>query len=67
MHTHYELRAGGQAIAQFDTPQPALDRARELLRADPDCEVEIIDTRTGRAFEPAASQRWRDELTAKIG
>ena len=42
------------------------NRVRLFAAIDPDVEPEIMDTRTGRAFEVAASLRWREELTAKM-
>ena len=43
------------------------DRIRALIKMDCDIELEVLDTRTGRAFEVAASIRWREELANKIG
>lgn len=63
----YELRINGRKLGQYDDPDDALACARAFTRNEPDFEVEILDTRTGRAFEPAASIRWRDELATKIG
>ncbi len=63
----FELRIDKRSVATFDSSEDALTRAREAVQARPDCEPEIIDTATGRAFEPAASQRWRDELANKVG
>jgi hypothetical protein len=36
------------------------------MKPNPDCEPEVLDTHTGRPFEPAASIIWRDELANKI-
>jgi hypothetical protein len=63
----YELRLSGQKIGLYHHQEDALDRARRILQRDADCNLEVMDTRTGRAFEPAASLRWRDELASKIG
>lgn len=63
----YELRMNGHPVGTYGSAEEALERARVLVRCDPDFEVEILDTRTGRAFEPAASVRWRDELANKVG
>ena len=63
----YELRLSGRTIGLYDDQEDALDRVRTMLRRDADCELEVMDTRTGRAFEPAASLRWREELACKIG
>ena len=50
------------------TTEQAMGRVREATKLMPrDCEVEMIDTRTGRAAEPAASVQWREELATKIG
>ena len=64
---NYELRLSGRKLGVYDHQEDALDRVRRMLRHDADCELEVIDTRTGRAFEPAASLRWREELASKIG
>jgi hypothetical protein len=63
----YELRINGRTAEVYDHPEDALDRVRALMKSDCDIEPEVLDTRTGRAFEPAASKRWREELAAKIG
>lgn len=63
----YELRLGGETVARFEEPEQALARARELLRADPDRQVEIFDSATGWPFEPAASRNWQEDLARKIG
>ncbi len=63
----YELRLNGREIERFDDPQQAVARAREVLRADPDCQVEVMDTETGRPVEPAAARGWREDLAGKIG
>ena len=63
----YELRVNGLPAAVYSDPEDALDRVRTLMKSDCDLEPEIIDTRTGRAFEPAASIRWREELANKVG
>ena len=63
----YELRVNGRPAAVYADPEDALDRVRTLMKSDCDLEPEIIDTRTRRAFEPAASIRSREELATKIG
>ncbi len=63
----YELYINKQRVAVFDDPDEAVARASEEVKARPDCEPEILDAATGKAFEPAASQRWRDELANKVG
>ena len=63
----YELRVNGRKLDVYEDPCEALDRVRALLMWDCDAEPEVIDTRTGRAFEVAASLRWREELASKIG
>ncbi len=64
----YELRANGRTIALYENSDAAVERARMLTRsAATDEELEIIDTRTGRAFELASSIRWRDELASRMG
>ena len=62
----YELRLNGRPVGRYDEPETALARIRLLSAIDPDIEPEIMDTRTGRAFEIAASIRWREELTATM-
>ena len=63
----YELRNNGRTLGTFDHPEDALERVRLMMRRNPDCEPELLDTRTGQAFQPAASTSWRDELASKIG
>jgi hypothetical protein len=63
----YELRVNGTIREFYNHPEDALDRVRALMKSDCDIEPEVLDTRTGRAFEPAASIRWREELANKIG
>ncbi len=64
----YELRANGRTIALYKDPNAAIERARMLTRWTAiDEELEIIDTRTGPAFELASSIRWRDELASRMG
>ncbi len=62
----YELRINGRPVAIYSEEAEALSRVRLLTNIDVDCEIEVIDTRTGRAFEVAASVRWRDELAARM-
>ncbi len=64
----YELRANGRTIGLYESPGPAVERVRVLIRStETEEELEIIDTRSGRAFELAASIRWRDELANSMG
>ena len=63
----YELRVHGTIREVYNNPEDALDRVRALMKVDCDIEPEVLDTRTGRAFEPAASIRWREELAEKVG
>jgi hypothetical protein len=62
----YELRIDGRAIKVYADEAAALSRAREVAWLDADAEIEVMDLRTGRAFEVAASVEWRDEITARI-
>ena len=62
----YELRNNGRRLGIFDRPEEALAQVRVLMKRDPDCEPEVLETHTGRAFEPAASITWREELANKI-
>lgn len=62
----YELRLNGRSVGRYDDAETALERVRLFTVIDPDVEPEIMDTRTGRAFEVAASLRWREELKAKM-
>jgi hypothetical protein len=63
----YELRVNGTIREFYKHPEEALERVRALIKMDCDIEPEVLDTRTGRAFEVAASIRWREELANKIG
>ena len=62
----YELRNNGRRLGTFEHPEDALAKVRVMMRRDPDCEPEVLDDHTGRAFEPAASISWRDEPANKI-
>jgi hypothetical protein len=63
----YELRINGRTAQVYDDPQDAIERVRRLVKSNCDIEPEVLDTRTGRAFAPAASIDWREELATKIG
>jgi hypothetical protein len=63
----YELRVNGNPVEVYKRPEDALARVRVWLRADPDSEPEVRDTKTGRAIGPAASIRWREEMATRIG
>ena len=63
----YELRNYGRSLGKFDRQEDALAQVRVMMKRDPDCEPEVLDTHMGRAFEPAASISWREELASKIG
>jgi hypothetical protein len=62
----YELRINGRPVGVYDDQAVALARVRLLTDLDADAEIEVMDTRTGRAFEVAASLRWRDEIAARM-
>jgi hypothetical protein len=62
----YELRINGRPVGVYDDEATALTRVRLFADIDADAEIEIMDTRTGRAFEVAASVRWRDEIAARM-
>ena len=62
----YELRINGRRVGVYDDPAAALVRVRLFTNLDADAEMEVIDTRTGRAFEVAASVRWREEIAARM-
>ena len=62
----YELRINGRPVGVYDDQTLALARVRLLTDLDADAEIEVMDTRTGRAFEVAASLRWRDEIAARM-
>lgn len=62
----YELRINGRRIGTYEDQAVALSRVRLMMDIDADFEVEVMDTRTGRAFEVAASVRWRDEYAARM-
>ncbi len=63
----FELHIDRRHVASFPTLDEALARAREVMREQPDCEPEILDSETKRAVEPGSSRRWREELAHKIG
>ena len=63
----YELRNNSHKIGVYACSEDALDRVRVIMKSDLDCEPELFDTQTGRAFELAASIRWRDDLASKLG
>ncbi|MBV8702854.1 MAG: hypothetical protein JO118_04000 [Acetobacteraceae bacterium] len=62
----YELRINGRRVGVYDDPAAALARVRFFTDLDADAEMEVMDTRTGRAFEVAASVRWREEIAARM-
>jgi hypothetical protein len=62
----YELRVDGRIIGSYAEQSVVLALARLLTKTDPDAEIEVVDTHTGRAFEVAASTRWRDEIAATM-
>ena len=63
----YELRIAGRAEARFEEADQAEARAREILRANADTEVAIIDMATGRPYAPGADEGDRGGLAHKIG
>ena len=63
----YRIIVDRRPVAVYDRPEPALAYVRAVMRAAVNTEPEVLDSRTGRAFEVAASVRWRDELAGKIG
>ena len=62
----YELRINGRPVGVYDDQAAALARVRLFTNLDADAEIEVMDTRTGRAFEVAASVRWREEIAARM-
>lgn len=63
----YEVRANGAACGAFETQEGALERARQLLAADPDHVPEIIDMEAGRAFAPGADAGDQERLAKTVG
>ncbi len=63
----YEIWIGGQSQGVFATEAEAVARAREVVRATPDAEPEIIDTETDRAAAPGGTKGDREDLAKKIG
>jgi hypothetical protein len=64
----YEVRIDRQTIAVYPTTEEAMWRVREVMRRiSLDCEVELIDTRTGGAAEPGSTISSRAELATMIG
>jgi hypothetical protein len=63
----YELRRCGHAAERFDTAAEAEARARDLVRADADLQVAIIDLATGRPYAPAADAAEREAMAKKVG
>jgi len=63
----YELRAKGRQAEHYETAEEAETRARALIRADADLQVEVIDLATGRPYAPAADPADREQLSRKIG
>lgn len=63
----YEVRINRETLGVYATTEEAQERVREAMKEQPDCEVEMIDTITGRAAEPGASIGSRDDLANKIG
>jgi len=63
----YVLRIGGTFKEQHDTEEAAITAARDVIRADADADVEILDSETGKPCAPGASKSWREELAKRIG
>lgn len=63
----YELRMAGHPAERFDDANAAEQRAREIVRADADAQLEIVDLATGKPYAPGASQADRDDLSRKVG
>jgi hypothetical protein len=63
----YEVRVKGATVAVHERQRDALAQVRALVRDDPDCGAEIIDTATGQPAAPAASKQERDEFAKKVG
>jgi hypothetical protein len=62
----YELRINGRPVGVYNDQAAALARVRLFTDLDADAEIEVMDMRTGRAFEVAASVRWREEIAARM-
>jgi len=63
----YEVRVNGKTLAVHERQRDAAAQVRELVRADPDCGAEIINTATAQPAAPAASKQERDEYARKVG
>ena len=63
----YELRTPGGPPEQFDRAEDAEARARDLIRADADTQIDVIDLTTGRPYAPAAAADDRNRIAGKIG
>jgi hypothetical protein len=63
----YQLRVNGHPRELFDHSEDALARVRYWLRADPDCEPELLYTQTGQPIGPGATIELREELARRIG
>ena len=63
----YELRQNGTVTGRFDTEEAAVAAAAELIRADADANVEVLDTATGQPAAPGASTASREELAKRVG
>jgi hypothetical protein len=63
----YELRVRGRVERHYDTAEQAEARAREIMKDNADCVVEIFDLSTGQPYAPAASAADREALSRKIG
>lgn len=63
----FEVYVEKTLIVTCATLREAQAHARAVVKNCADAEVEILNPATKRAVEPAASQRWRDELAAKLG
>lgn len=63
----YELRVGGTPKERFGTEEAAVAAARDVIRSDPDADLEIFDLDTGKPCAPGASKTWREELANRVG
>ena len=63
----YELRLSGRPAGTFQTESEAVAAASAAIRADADCQPEVLDIATGMAAAPGASLAEQEALAQEVG
>jgi hypothetical protein len=54
-------------VGSYEVSDEAEEQARQIIRKDADCVIEIFDLSTGRPYAPAADAGDREALARGIG